>query len=229
MLAARGAEVWVNEGAVLLHPVTHLAALDVAVPGDPSSAAFFCALAAMADSGSLALTDVCLNPTRTGFFFALARMGGKLELDDERTEGGETVGTVVASPRNLTGTTVSAEEVPAMIDELPMLACLATRADGETVVRGAGELRVKESDRIAAVVGNLRALGADAEELPDGFVVRGNSTPLRGQVVTHGDHRLAMAFGVLGAVPGNEITVDDPACVDVSYPGFWRDLAAVVR
>lgn len=88
---------------------------------------------------------------------------------------------------------------------------------------------MKESDRIAAVVANLRALGADADELPDGFVVRGSTTPLRGRVTTHGDHRLAMAFGVLGALPGNEIEIDAPSCVDVSYPGFWRDLAAVVR
>jgi len=119
--------------------------------------------------------------------------------------------------------------VPAMIDELPMLACLATRADGETTVRGAEELRVKESDRIAAVVANLRAVGADADELPDGFVVRGAPGPLRGRVVTHGDHRLAMAFGVLGALDGNAISVDDPDCVAVSYPGFWADLARAAR
>ncbi|MBV9879416.1 MAG: 3-phosphoshikimate 1-carboxyvinyltransferase [Gemmatirosa sp.] len=228
MLAARGAEVWVNDRTVMLWPVTSLVALDVAVPGDPSSAAFFAALAGLASEGSITLPDVCLNATRTGFFFALARMGVRLEVDDERTEGGETVGDVVAAPNALRGIVVEAAEVPAMIDELPMLACLATRADGETTVRGASELRVKESDRIAAVVSNLRAVGADADELPDGFVVRGSRTPLRGRVVTHGDHRLAMAFGVLGALPGNEIAVDDPSCVDVSYPGFWRDLAAVV-
>jgi 3-phosphoshikimate 1-carboxyvinyltransferase len=91
-------------------------------------------------------------------------------------------------------------------------------------VTGAAELRVKESDRIAAVVSNLRALGADAEELADGFVVRGGAAPLRGRVVTHGDHRIAMAFGVLGARPGNAITIDDPACAGVSYPSFWDDL-----
>jgi 3-phosphoshikimate 1-carboxyvinyltransferase len=155
-------------------------------------------------------------------------MGAKIEVEDERTEGGETVGTLICSARELRGTEVAAAEVPSMIDELPMLACLGARAEGETTVRGAEELRVKESDRIAAVVGNLRALGADADELPDGFVVRGNDRPLRGRVVTHGDHRLAMAFGVLGALPGNEIEVDDPACVDVSFPTFWRDLAGAV-
>ncbi|AHG90959.1 3-phosphoshikimate 1-carboxyvinyltransferase [Gemmatirosa kalamazoonensis] len=229
MLAARGAEVWVNDDAVLLWPVQGLPALDVAVPGDPSSAAFFVALAALATEGTLTLPDVCLNPTRTGFFFALARMGVRIDVDDERTEGGETVGTLAVSPGELRSTEIAPAEVPSLIDELPMLACLATRAEGETVVRGAEELRVKESDRIAAVVGNLRALGADADELPDGFVVRGNRASLKGRVTTHGDHRLAMAFGVLGALPGNEIEVDDPACVDVSFPTFWRDLDGAVR
>ena len=112
--------------------------------------------------------------------------------------------------------------------EVPLLACIAAYVEGETRVTGAAELRVKESDRIAAVVTNLRELGADAEELPDGFVVRGTSPTLRGRVTTHGDHRLAMAFGILGALPGNEIAVDDPACVSVSYPGFWADLERVV-
>jgi 3-phosphoshikimate 1-carboxyvinyltransferase len=229
MLAARGAEVWVHERAVMLHPVKSLPALDVDVPGDPSSAAFFAGLAALAGDGELVLPDVCLNETRTGFFFALARMGAKLDTVDERREGGETVGTLVAAPGSLRGTSVAAEDVPRLIDELPLLACIATRAEGETVVRGASELRVKESDRIAAVVQNLRAIGAEAEELPDGFVVRGTSGPLRGSVRTHGDHRLAMAFGVLGALPGNEIAVDDADCVAVSYPGFWSDLERAVR
>ncbi|MBP7551205.1 MAG: hypothetical protein KA761_13035, partial [Gemmatimonadaceae bacterium] len=124
-------------------------------------------------------------------------------------------------------TVITPDEVPSLIDELPLLACVAARAAGETRVTGAGELRVKESDRIAAVVANLRGIGAEAEELPDGFVVRGSDRPLAGRVITHGDHRIAMAFGVLGAVAGNAITLDDPSCVDVSYPTFWDDLARV--
>ena len=103
----------------------------------------------------------------------------------------------------------------------------ASRAVGETRVTGARELRVKESDRIHAIVNNLRAVGADAEELEDGFVVRGSDQPLRGRVITHGDHRIAMAFGVLGALPGNAIEIDDPSCAGVSYPSFWDDLARV--
>jgi len=124
---------------------------------------------------------------------------------------------------------VGADDIPSMIDELPLLACVAARAAGETRISGAGELRVKESDRIAATVANLQRLGVSAEELPDGMRVIGQPAggPLRGVVTTHGDHRIAMAFGVLGAATGNGIAIDDPACVAVSYPGFWADLARV--
>ena len=227
MLAARGVDVWVHERAVHVPPGARVGAQDVAVPADPSSAAFFAGLAALAADGTLTLPDVCLNPTRTGFFQVLARMGVRLIVDDERREGGEDVGTVHAhGGATLRGTVIEAAEVPGMIDELPLLACVAACADGETRVTGAEELRVKESDRIAAVVANLRAVGADADELPDGFVVRGGGRrPFRGRVVTHGDHRLAMAFGVLGALPGSAIEVDDPECVAVSFPDFWRALA----
>jgi 3-phosphoshikimate 1-carboxyvinyltransferase len=227
MLAARGVDVYVHSTAVHVPAGQRLAPADAVVPGDPSSASFLAALAALASQGTIALPDVCLNPTRTGFFVALTDMGAHLPVEDERREGGEDVGTVVAhAGRPLRGTTVDAAEVPAMVDELPLLACVAACAEGDTVVRGAAELRVKESDRIAAVVAGLRAVGAHADELPDGFVVHGRGPrALRGHVVTHGDHRLAMGFGVLGALPGNAITVDDPDCVGVSYPQFWADLA----
>jgi 3-phosphoshikimate 1-carboxyvinyltransferase len=227
MLAARGVDVYVHDTAVHLPAGQSLAPLDVRVPGDPSSAAFFAGLAAIAGAGRLVLPDVGLNETRTGLFFVLARMGARLTVDDERREGGEDVGTVFAEPGDgLRGTTVEAAEVPAMVDELPLLACVAAVAEGDTVVRGAAELRVKESDRIAAVVAGLRAVGAEAEELPDGFIVHGRGPrPFAGRVETHGDHRLAMAFGVLGTLPGSRIAVDDPDCVGVSYPGFWDDLA----
>lgn len=230
MLRASGASVVVSGLSVTLQPPASLSPLDLAVPGDPSSAAFFAALAALASGGSLAMPGVGLNPTRTGFFATLRRMGAAVRFEDEREEGGEPVGTVIATgSASLHGVEVGGEEVPSMIDELPMLACLATRASGETVIRGAEELRVKESDRIAAVVENLRAIGADADELPDGMRVRGSDAPLRGAVRSHGDHRLAMAFGILGAVPGNHIDVDDRECAIVSFPRFWETLAGVTR
>ncbi len=230
MLAAMGAEVWVNDESVLLFAgqLDRLTPLDIEVPGDPSSASFFAALAALSPGGELHLRHVGLNDTRTGFLGALRDMGARIDLPRATVESGEHVGDlVVHGGRALSGISVEAEAIPRLIDELPLLACIAAYATGETRVTGAAELRVKESDRIAAVVGNLTALGADAEELPDGFVVRGTAPVLRGTVATHGDHRLAMAFGILGALPGNDITIDDPGCVAVSYPEFWRDLARV--
>ncbi|MEA3247379.1 MAG: 3-phosphoshikimate 1-carboxyvinyltransferase [Gemmatimonadota bacterium] len=229
MMRSRGVDVRTEEMSVSLLPGQPMVGATTAVPGDPSSAAFFAGLAALAASGEVELPAVCVNPGRVGAFRVLERMGARLGYEDLTDAGGEPTATLVAAPRILRGTTIEPGEVPSLIDELPLLACVAARAEGETRVTGAGELRVKESDRIARIVANLRAVGAEAEELPDGFVVRGSDRPLAGRVVTHGDHRIAMAFGVLGAASGGAITVDDPACVAVSYPSFWTDLADAAR
>jgi 3-phosphoshikimate 1-carboxyvinyltransferase len=230
MLGALGVEIRSCGGEASLQPTSELPPFQIDVPADPSSAAFLAALAAaggIPGGASIALTDVALNPTRLGFFRVLREMGAEVEWEVEREECGEPVGTITVTPRALRAVRVAEGDVPAMIDELPLLACLATRAHGETEIRGASELRVKESDRIAAVVANLRSVGADAEELPDGLRVRGPTLSLGGPVRAHDDHRLAMAFGVLGALSGRAITIDDPDCVSVSYPGFWSDLARV--
>ena len=231
MLAARGATLVISDAGrtVALEAGQILRPGDVSVPADPSSAAFFVALALLADEGELAVTDVCVNPTRTGFYRVLERMGADITISDQREDGGEAVATLVARPSRLRGVTITPDEVPAMIDELPLFACLAARAEGMSEVRGAGELRVKESDRIATIVANLRDLGVDAQELEDGFVIRGSDRPLRGTITTNADHRVAMCFGVLGACSGNSIIVDDPACVDISFPEFWRQLERVVK
>ncbi len=228
MLIARGVQLAVSDDGVMLPPGQTLTAVDVVVPSDPSSATFFAALAALADEGELRLENVCLNPTRTGAFDVLRRMGVRIDIEEARTIGGESIGTLVVFPALLRATSIGGAEIPRCIDELPMLACVAARAVGETRITDAGELRVKESDRIRAVVENLRRLGVDAEELPDGMRIVGSQASLSGHVVTHGDHRLAMAFGILGAIPGNRITIDDPGCVSVSYPTFWRDLAQAI-
>jgi 3-phosphoshikimate 1-carboxyvinyltransferase len=227
MLAARGAAIRVDGTAVTLDADSVLHPLDTAVPGDPSSAAFFAGLAALATSGELRLEHVCMNPTRTGFFTQLRYMGVRVSEENGRIEGGERVADVVVAPGHLRAAAITHADVPSMIDELPLLACLAARAQGETVITGANELRVKESDRITAVVSNLRAIGVDADELPDGMRIRGSDAPLAGRVITHGDHRLAMAFAILGAASGNAVEIDDRDCVGVSYPGFWSDLARV--
>ena len=233
MLGALGVRTESDSGQdghrVRLHPVDSLPAGDVIVPGDPSSAAFFAALAALSDGGALTLPDVMMNPTRSGFFGALRAMGASIDEEPAGDTGpGERVATLRAAASELRGTIVGEAQVPTMIDELPLLACVAARASGETIITGAAELRVKESDRVTAVVGNLQALGVDAQELPDGMRIVGGRQPLRGIVRTHGDHRIAMAFGVLAALDGSAIVIDDPGCVAVSYPGFWEDLSRVV-
>lgn len=227
MLRAIGCTVDEGPLGISFTPPDLVGALDLEVPGDPSSAAFFAALGCLAGAGTLHIRGLSLNPTRTAFLDVLHRMGGQLAVTG-RAAAIEPVGDlVITTPSRLRGTTISGDEVPRLIDEIPLLACVAARAEGETVFRDASELRVKESDRIAATVANLRAVGADARELPDGLVVVGSDRPLTGRVATFADHRIAMAFGVLGALPGNDIVVDDPSCVAISYPDFWSDLARV--
>ena len=229
LLAAMGVPVAQDHGRIVVEAVSALDPLDFDVPGDPSSAAFLVALGLMADEGEVRLPNVGLNERRIGFLEVVRRMGGMVGWETERSTGGEPVGTIHAKPSQLRGITIEGAEVPAMIDELVLVACLAARAEGVTTVRGAEELRVKESDRIATVVQNLRAVGARAEETTDGFVIHGERAPRRGVVRTRGDHRVAMAFGVLSVLPENDIHIDDRACVGVSYPQFWDDLERLTR
>lgn len=229
MLAAMGARVLIDDAAgrtdVQLSGTASLASLDLTVPGDPSSAAFFLGLAAV--RGAVRAVGIGLNPTRTRFLAVLARMGAQVTVEPGGDAGGEPVGAVVVDRAGLNGTIVEAGEVPALLDEIPLLAALATVADGETRFEGVGELRVKESDRVASLVANLRALGVQAEEGPDWLVVPGSAGPLRGTVRSFDDHRIAMAFGVLGALPGNEITIEGREVVEISFPGFWEELERV--
>jgi 3-phosphoshikimate 1-carboxyvinyltransferase len=228
-LLALGADLQVRDDIIVLRPPAALRAFALRVPGDPSSAAFFAAAAALAKGGELELPGVLASGTRDGFFRTLAEMGAVVGAEPPTvTDAGEMVTTYRVSPGSLRGVTVPKDRVPSMIDELPLLACVAAYAEGETVISGAAELRVKESDRIATTAHNLAKVGVTVEELPDGMRIVGRpGARLSGRVVTHGDHRIAMAFGVLGAMPGNAIEVDDPECVGVSYPGFWDDLARV--
>lgn len=208
-----------------LEPAASLTPLEGAVPGDFSSAAFLLCAALLAGRGEVRLEGVGVNPTRAGLLPVLERMGAAIEVNVTGEALGEPVADLVVRPAQLRGTEVGGGEVPSLIDEIPVLAAIAARAEGETRITGAEELRVKESDRIAVLVENLTAIGVEAHELPDGLVIRGTGRPLRGVIRAHDDHRIAMAFGVLGACPGNEIRVDQPDVVAVSYPGFWSDLA----
>lgn len=197
------------------------------VPGDISSAAFFVALAALAGAAALRIEEVGLNPGRIGFLRAIEAMGADVGYGVTREATGEPVGWIVARPSQLEGSHLPPEWMPTLLDEVPVLACLAARARGTTVIRGAEELRVKESDRIATLCRNLGALGVEVEELADGLAIKGTEAPLRGRVETEGDHRIAMAFGVLSALPENDIEIDDRACAEISYPSFWSDLTRI--
>ena len=228
MLRAMGVDVENDGNQVCLRPVLRLEATEFEVPADPSSAAVFVALATMADEGELVIEDVCLNPTRTGFLAAVERMGGDITREEVKDSAGEAIGMLRVRPTSLGAVSIGAREVPALIDELPLLACLAAGSGVDLEITGAEELRVKESDRISTVVQNLLRVGAFAEELPDGLRVRGVRKQLAGTVDPRGDHRIAMAFGVLGAITGNRVEVNDPQSVAVSYPGFWDDLEKAV-
>lgn len=227
MLRSMGVDVENDGNQVCLRPARRLTPLDLAVPADPSSAAFFVALASLAGEGELQLDDVCLNPTRIGFISAIKRMGGDIQATARASEGGEETGTLTVRPARLGNLRITAAEVPSLIDELPLLACVAAGAGVELEITGAAELRVKESDRISVVVQNLLAVGASAEELPDGLHILPGPREFSGTVDPRGDHRIAMAFGVLSAVSGNRIEIRNPECVAVSYPRFWEDLRRV--
>jgi len=166
-----------------------------------------------------------MNPTRTGILPVLERMGARVRVDAEPDQGGEPMGTLTAGPTDLRATAIDERDVVLAIDEVPILAAAAARARGTTRITGAGELRVKETDRIKALAQNLRRIGVEADELEDGLEIAGTDRPLRGEVDAMGDHRIAMSFGVLGALPGNDIVVRGREVVDVSFPGFWELLA----
>ena len=211
-------------------PPSRLAPLDMDVPGDFSSAAFFLAWAALAGRGRpLTVEAVGVSVTRTGLLPVLGRMGTQVRVGNRRTEGGEAVADlrVADGADTLRAVKVGDDEIPGLVDEVPILAVLAARAEGVTRITGAGELRVKESDRLAALSTNLRRIGVRVEELSDGLEIEGTSAPLAGTIRCFHDHRIAMAFGVLGATPGCDIRVDDPGVADISFPDFWRLLARV--
>jgi 3-phosphoshikimate 1-carboxyvinyltransferase len=188
MLRAMGVDIENEGNHVCLRPARKLDPIDVAVPADPSSAAFFVALATLANGGELVLNDVCLNPTRTGFLDVIRQMGADIRAEQRTNAGGEEIGTLTVKPAPLQNFSVGEKQVPSLIDELPLLACVAAGAGVELVITGASELRVKESDRINTVVQNLRAVGARAEELPDGLRVVGGGRKFAGIVDPRGDH-----------------------------------------
>ncbi|ATQ44775.1 3-phosphoshikimate 1-carboxyvinyltransferase [Caulobacter mirabilis] len=226
MLRAFGAEVIVadrEDGRHVRLPAGQaLTGTHVEVPGDPSSAAFPIVAGLITPGSEITIEGVMLNSSRTGLFETLIEMGGDLTITNQREAGGEEVGDIVVRHSALTGVVVPPERAPSMIDEYPILAVAAAFATGETVMRGVGEMRVKESDRIALMAAGLQACGVEVVEEPEGFMVRGTGAAPRGggMITTHGDHRIAMSHLILGLAAREPVRVDEPGMIATSFPTF---------
>ena len=212
--------------SVTVYPLEDLPGASWRIPGDFSSAAFWIVAAALLPEADLTLPEVGLNPTRTGLLSVLGRMGLDYRVENPRVSGGEPVGTLRVRSSSLEGTVVGPEEIPSLVDELPVLAVAAVRAKGITEIRGARELRHKECDRIAAMAVGLRALGAEVEEREDGWILRGPCDLRGAEVDSFGDHRIAMALGVAALTARAPVRIRGAACVGISYPGFFEALAS---
>ncbi|MCW5697027.1 MAG: 3-phosphoshikimate 1-carboxyvinyltransferase [Bauldia sp.] len=232
MLAAFGATIEIETNSdgsrtIRLEGRPKLKPQPITVPGDPSSAAFPVVAATIVPGSEVTVEGILLNPTRTGLIDTLREMGADITIVNERLVGGEPVGDLAVKAAALRGVTVPAARAPAMIDEYPVLAVAAAMAEGDTVMEGIGELRVKESDRIAATIAGLKANGVEAEEGEDRMVVHGRATvPGGGTVTSHYDHRIAMSFLVLGLAAENPVTVDDTTAIATSFPDFGRLMTA---
>jgi 3-phosphoshikimate 1-carboxyvinyltransferase len=230
MLLGFGAHVereWLSTGGqrITVAPGQSLQACRVQVPGDFSAAAFHVAAALVVPGSTVTLQNVGLNPTRTGFLNVVERMGAHLSITGQRLSAGEALGNLIVHSEALQGVDIHSEEVPALIDELPVIAVLAAYAHGTTHVHGASELRFKETDRITAMVSGLQNIGVDAEETADGFIVRGRGDGIPGgQVSSRGDHRVAMSLAIAGMGSQRGVEVEEWGCVEISYPRFLTDI-----
>jgi 3-phosphoshikimate 1-carboxyvinyltransferase len=223
MLQSLGVRVRRTERSVSVWPVERLPPLDVDIPGDISSAAPLIAAAVLLNGSELILQNVNVNPLRTGLIDVLERMGARIAIFNRRTVSGEPVADLEVRSTQLVATTVEREEVPRLVDELPLVALLGGVARGTTIVRGAEELRAKETDRIETVTDALRGVGVRIESKPDGFAVRGTpARPRGGTVHARGDHRIAMLGAVAGLVSREGVKIEDSECVAVSFPGFYE-------
>ena len=224
MLASFGADIKTENCTVTIQPEPKLTGQDVAVPGDISSAAYFIAAALLVPGSELLIKNVGINPTRDGILGVCRRMGADIAILNKREHGREPVADLLVRHSALKGTVIEGAEIPTLIDELPVLAVLAAFAEGRTVIRDAQELKVKESNRLDILVHHLSAMGADVTGTEDGMIIRGGR-PLHGAVLeSHLDHRIAMSFAVAGIAAKGETEILQADCVDISYPGFYRDL-----
>ena len=223
MLSAMGADLTVDNLDITVKPTNDLTAVNVDVPGDISSAAFFLVLGAIMPNSQITVTNVGINPTRTGIIDVLKDMGADITLENVHTSAGETVANITVRSSSLKGTTVGGDIIPRLIDELPIIAVAAVFADGQTVIKDAQELKVKETNRIRAVVDEFNKCGIDITETDDGMIINGGKSIHGADFKTYGDHRMAMSLTVLAQLADGESTLDDSDCACVSYPTFFDD------
>ena len=224
MLSSCGASVQTCGTTATIEPEPVLTAQKVEVPGDISSAAFFIAAGLLIPGSELLIKNVGINPTRDGILRVCKQMGANLELLNTRTQCGEPVADILVKHSELNGTVIEGDLIPTLIDELPVIAVMAACANGETIIRNAEELKVKESNRLEIIVHHLSEMGCDITGTEDGMIIRGGK-PLHGAVLdSHLDHRIAMSFAVAGLVADGETEITNADCVNISYPGFYRDL-----
>lgn len=223
MLSAMGADLTVDNLDITVKPTNDLTAVNVDVPGDISSAAFFLVLCAIMPNSQITVTNVGINPTRTGIIDVLKDMGADITLENVHTSAGETVANITVRSSSLKGTTVGGDIIPRLIDELPIIAVAAVFADGQTVIKDAQELKVKETNRIRAVVDEFNKCGIDITETDDGMIINGGKSIHGADFKTYGDHRMAMSLTVLAQLADGESTLDDSDCACVSYPTFFDD------
>ena len=222
MLKSFGADINVDDLKISINPAKELFSQDIYVPGDISSAAFIIVSALITKGSEVIIKNVGLNETRTGIIDVVKSMNGNIEIINERLVGGELVGDLlVRYTENLCATTIDKDIIPRLIDEIPVIAVLATQAEGTTIIKDAHELKVKESNRIKAMVDNLKILGADIEELEDGMIIKGKSKLNGGKITTFKDHRIAMAFSTLNLISDEKIILDNEECINVSFPGYF--------
>jgi len=221
MLSGMGASlIQYENGDVEISPGT-LTATDIVVPNDISSAAFFIVAGILLENATLEIPNVGINPTRDGVLRALKLMGAKISIHNQRTESGEPVADLTVQSSKLRGVELPESWIPTMIDEIPILALAATQAIGTTIIKGAADLRKKESDRLRAIVSILHHLGINVEELEDGLIINGPQPIQSGSVQGFGDHRIIMTAAIAALVSGEAVVIDDPAAVDTSFPSFW--------
>lgn len=223
MLSAMGADLTVDNLDITVKPTNDLTAVNVDVPGDISSAAFFLVLGAIMPNSQITVTNVGINHTRTGIIDVLKDMGADITLENVHTSAGETVADITVRSSSLKGTTVGGDIIPRLIDELPIIAVAAVFADGQTVIKDAQELKVKETNRIRAVVDEFNKCGIDITETDDGMIINGGKSIHGANFKTYGDHRMAMSLTVLAQLADGESTLDDSDCACVSYPTFFDD------